>query len=818
MSFKTRAASLGELNGGQGASDVAQDLERCKSARSLEKKKSFRFRSKHKDENKKLSRTSSVRSLTNFIQRFAGKVSVQLPRKASSFSTVASGEVFVEASSYKKRDEEVENKTDNPCDKIPEVLSLTGIKNHGNTCFMNAIIQCLAHTDLLAEYFVLGNYKQDMKLRKGQNKKFGTRGEVTEKLATLLRNLWCSQYNSQLSSDFKAVVGKHGVQYRGYAQHDAQEFFLWLLDKVHEDLNRATKKKYKPNKDNIGRSDECIASESLSNHMRCNDSIVLDLFQAQHRSSLACPQCDQQSTTFDPFLCLSLPIPQRETRPIYVTVVFVGSSRAPLRIGVSVPVYSKIADLSKAVSEMTEIPTDRLVMTELSYDGFHRSFQDHQSISIIHEGDNIYAFEAPKQLYPDPESLGEKTLTVPDDDGGTIQESLIILVTNCIGQGKNIRRFGPPFVFHTLREVSFAQLQSIFLHGMKRILQDNVKKQANKQNPLFALRIMNGLQGKCYLSHEVDHPLYQATVDTALKHGEDNSAPQHIRMVIEWEPETKERCVKSDINGHPEEHSSVREMEAEYENSHTVSLNDCFSLYTKDEKLGEEDAWLCPKCKKHQQGTVKRLSLWSLPEVLVVHLKRFRQISSGRTKLHTMVEFPVSDLDMTSHLEPRRKSTTETLPAWPSWRRNRRSSSSGNEDNLYDLYAVCNHMGTMSGGHYTAYCKNPTDGQWYLYDDTRVDKLPAAKVNSNAAYLLFYARRIVGSSSASESSGSSDHWTRKIPQVLSESLASSREELDKEESPPSNEKLTSSTDALNTTKNEEKERSKENLVLTESCV
>lgn len=89
---------------------------------------------------------------------------------------------------------------------------------------------------------------------------------------------------------------------------------------------------------------------------------------------------------------------------------------------------------------MTEIPTDRLIITELSYDGFHRSFQDHQSISIIHEGDNIYAFEAPKPLYPDLESLGDHTLTVPDDDGGTLQDSLVILVTNCIGQGKNIRR------------------------------------------------------------------------------------------------------------------------------------------------------------------------------------------------------------------------------------------------------------------------------------------------------------------------------------------------------------------------------------------
>lgn len=245
MSFTARAASVGELNGGHGATEMSTDLERCKSSRSLEKKKSFRFRSKNRDESKKITRSSSMKSLSHILQKFAVKMTLQ-SRNGSSFSTISTSSkdelATVEGSSYRKRDE-----NDNKTSTKPEVYSLTGIKNHGNTCFMNAIIQCLAHTDLLAEYFVLGDYKKDMK-RKAQNKKFGTRGEVTEKLAILLHHLWSSQYNSQISSDFKVVVGQHGLQYRGYAQHDAQEFFLWLLDKVHEDLNRATKKKYKPNK------------------------------------------------------------------------------------------------------------------------------------------------------------------------------------------------------------------------------------------------------------------------------------------------------------------------------------------------------------------------------------------------------------------------------------------------------------------------------------------------------------------------------------------------------------------------------------------
>lgn len=128
-------------------------------------------------------------------------------------------------------------------DKVPGVI---GLRNHGNTCFINAILQCLSHTDILAEYFVLDQYKVDMSRRnKFNSKKYGTKGEVTEQLAVLLKSIWSCSYNPEISNQFKLIVDKYGTQYRGNNQHDAQEFLMWLLDKVHEDLNTATKKKYK---------------------------------------------------------------------------------------------------------------------------------------------------------------------------------------------------------------------------------------------------------------------------------------------------------------------------------------------------------------------------------------------------------------------------------------------------------------------------------------------------------------------------------------------------------------------------------------------
>lgn len=139
---------------------------------------------------------------------------------------------------------------------------------------------------------------------------------------------------------------------------------------------------------------------------------------------------------------------------------------------------------------------------------------------------------------------------------------------------------------------------------------------------------------------------------------------------------------------------------------------------------------------------------------------------------------------MNAHLEPR--STKRSSPeshslGWGTWRRHRANSISGSDENLYDLYAVCNHTGGMTGGHYTAYCKNPVDASWYLFDDMRVEKISERQIVTKAAYLLFYARRNVGSSSASESSSGSDHWAWRMPQFSYESVLDSRDELTSKE-------------------------------------
>lgn len=73
---------------------------------------------------------------------------------------------------------------------------------------------------------------------------------------------------------------------------------------------------------NHGRPDEELAAESLANHLRRNHSFIHELFQAQLRSSLICRSCKKESNTFEPFLCLSLPVPSNEMHTTIVNVSY----------------------------------------------------------------------------------------------------------------------------------------------------------------------------------------------------------------------------------------------------------------------------------------------------------------------------------------------------------------------------------------------------------------------------------------------------------------------------------------------------------------
>lgn len=144
-----------------------------------------------------------------------------------------------------------------------------------------------------------------------------------------------------------------------------------------------------------------------------------------------------------------------------------------------------------------------------------------------------------------------------------------------------------------------------------------------------------------------------------------------------------------------------------------MTIRDCFDLMTATEHISGENAWLNEKTGK-KENIQKQLRFWSLPKVLVIVLKRFSP--DGRSKMTGFVNFPMTGLDLSKYV-----------------------CGYSAKSYVYDLYAVCNHMGGVMGGHYTAYAKK--DNVWYQCNDQSVSQIDANVVVSPAAYCLFYRKK-----------------------------------------------------------------------------
>jgi ubiquitin carboxyl-terminal hydrolase 6/32 len=183
------------------------------------------------------------------------------------------------------------------------------------------------------------------------------------------------------------------------------------------------------------------------------------------------------------------------------------------------------------------------------------------------------------------------------------------------------------------------------------------------------------------------------------------------------------------------------------------------------------------------------MSLWRLPPVVIIQLKRFQFTQHMRRKLRDFVAFPVEGLDLsrimaadtagprpvvgtnssgegiekkpapmeddkpftngetnggshgaddTSRTEDESTDTPMTTP------------DSGRSEMLYDLYGVVHHQGALSGGHYVASLKSDLDGQWRLFNDAQIYEIHSRDVVDSSAYILFYIRRDVMKSDLSD--------------------------------------------------------------------
>uniref|UniRef100_A0A7S3V7L3 ubiquitinyl hydrolase 1 n=1 Tax=Chaetoceros debilis TaxID=122233 RepID=A0A7S3V7L3_9STRA len=175
-----------------------------------------------------------------------------------------------------------------------------------------------------------------------------------------------------------------------------------------------------------------------------------------------------------------------------------------------------------------------------------------------------------------------------------------------------------------------------------------------------------------------------------------------------------------------------------------ITLEDCLDAFTKEEKMPDT---YCSKCKDLRMQK-KAMSLWRLPPVMIITLKRFQFTEKIKRKLRDYVHFPVEGLDISRVVAADDEITS------PKSNGNGEASKSednalrpdihcGRNESLYDLYAVIHHQGALTGGHYVASMKSEVDGKWRLFNDAAVYDVSSKDVVDASAYILFYVRRDV---------------------------------------------------------------------------
>uniref|UniRef100_A0A8C3X3H2 Ubiquitin carboxyl-terminal hydrolase n=1 Tax=Catagonus wagneri TaxID=51154 RepID=A0A8C3X3H2_9CETA len=183
---------------------------------------------------------------------------------------------------------------------------LAGLRNLGNTCFMNSVLQCLSNTRELRDYCLQRLYLRDL------SHSGSAHTALMEEFAKLIQTIWTSSPNDVVSpSEFKTQIQRYAPRFVGYNQQDAQEFLRFLLDGLHNEVNRVTARAKSSPEGLDHLPDDEKGRQMWRKYLEREDSRIGDLFVGQLKSSLTCTDCGYCSTVFDPFWDLSLPIAKR---------------------------------------------------------------------------------------------------------------------------------------------------------------------------------------------------------------------------------------------------------------------------------------------------------------------------------------------------------------------------------------------------------------------------------------------------------------------------------------------------------------------------
>lgn len=623
-----------------------------------------------------------------------------------------------------------------------------GGHNLGNTCFMNSSIACLSNCSELTAYFLTEKFKQNINKKNKQ----GLQGKLAYAWYDLLKQYWTTKTRTGDPSAVKSTVAKKVKKFAGYGQQDSNEFMTEFLSILNEDLNKSDKKEYKELKEKGNDETELDCAKRFWDlHLKRNDSIITDLFCGLLKSNVVCSECGFNNITFDPFNTLTLAIPNRnyikeridkymDTSLFYIPKYCFGKS---CTLAIHVPKDIKYKDLGQEINKLDKFgyKLDKLIYIKVS-DSKLKNIMDLNE-EKGNKAEYIFAFDDLRK--------NENTKIIP----------------LYMYKSESISAF--PRILFLEENATFAELKKqIYYYARNFITSPYTKNEEEKDsldNKLQHLKNNNELKteerekyindsielidkefNKIFVEDKDKEELNEYFNDfpykiTLTKTFEDTNhitlfeGKNNLESLKELNITTDENSIKSLLENKDYCINIILKHKSKY-SIPKINLNSCVSFQGKDvgarvkeinlddlldyfcsdEHLEKGNEWKCGNCHKKVNIT-KKFSIFYVPKLLIICLKRFAKSGYGYGKDDTHINFPIENLDMGKYI-----------------------CGPDKDHSKYDLFAVSQHYGGCGGGHYTAVCKN-IDGNWYSYNDSSVSSTSASSAITSAAYVLFYRRK-----------------------------------------------------------------------------
>ncbi|GJQ73747.1 hypothetical protein Trydic_g14079 [Trypoxylus dichotomus] len=660
---------------------------------------------------------------------------------------------------------------------LPKVC---GLRNLGNTCFFNSVLQCLGQTPYLAELLEETSIPGQYFKLPGGKLTFEDNNSITlqpldgnleswrllpKVLAETLRTLQSGSIQVYSPSLLLSKLIQRMPQFGGGDQHDSHELLRHLLEAVREeDLRRyqtiileklGFTKKTDPsvvegNKKKIIRFYGQQASEMLSPTEQVFRGILV--------STLQCENCSHTSHREEFFLDLSLPITEKTIPPLLRRKAdeIEDKSKHHVKKEKRAPKKNKKQKSQKNILSVKPVepsPKSESNSGSESDADVEDNLEENKHIQVNEE--KLKGLESGYNSDKiDNDSPINNRIASPDihvDDSGVPSPAVGMLCVSPLGIGS------------LETSPSSSEMCGINIGSPTGgYLSPNEEMIDEFERPESRLSFVNIKNGDLKEDLEKLSLLNDGDVSKIDMFAKKNHYDEACCKVENEKEEKMEEDEDLELwTGTMSQRYQCEEGE--------LSVQSCLNQFTACELMTANNKVSCELCTKRYGGqekktiyttATKQLLIYNPPAVLILHLKRFQVYHFRPTKVSKHVTFPTL-LDLAPYCSKR----SQNLPTF----------EAGQTQVLYSLYGVVEHSGSIHGGHYVAYIKvrpkleensyrwqflpknqkekklgdslkgaqgipDVPPGKWYYVSDSHVTEVQESKVLNAQAYLLFYER------------------------------------------------------------------------------